>query len=97
MDKDAEAHYTRWCVISVAKEQTSTGSILRRKNPALSNSTMPPAGSARKSGWMQMQVKPENDRSNNLFSDDWREGVFGQIPYLNTAIPFGNVPNRKVK
>jgi len=42
-------------------------------------------------------VKPENDRSNNLFSDDWREGVFGQIPYLNTAIPFGNVPNRKVK
>jgi len=54
MDKDAEARYTRWCVISAAKEQTSTGSILRRKNPALSNSTMPPAGSARKSGRMQM-------------------------------------------
>jgi len=30
-------------------------------------------------------VEPENDRSNNLFSDDWREGLFGQIPYLNTA------------
>jgi len=24
MDKDAEAHYTRWCVISVEREQTST-------------------------------------------------------------------------
>jgi len=34
-------------------------------------------------------VLEPNDRSNNLFSDDWREGVFGQIPYLNTAIPFG--------
>jgi len=34
-------------------------------------------------------VEPENDRSNNLFSDDWREGVLGQIPYLNTVIPFG--------
>jgi len=34
-------------------------------------------------------VEPENDRSNNLFSDDWREGILGQIPYLNTAIPFG--------
>jgi len=34
-------------------------------------------------------VDPENDRSNNLFSDDWREGLFGQIPYLDTAIPFG--------
>jgi len=36
----------------------------------------------------QVVVEPENDRSNNLFSDDWREGVFGQIPYLNTAVPF---------
>jgi len=34
-------------------------------------------------------VEPENDRSNNLFSDDWREGVFGQIPYLSTAVPLG--------
>jgi len=34
-------------------------------------------------------VEPENDRSNNLFSDDWWEGVLGQIPYLNTAIPLG--------
>jgi len=41
--------YMRWCAISVDKEQTSTGSILRRKNPARSNSTMPLAGSARKS------------------------------------------------
>jgi len=54
MDKDADAHYTRWCVISVEKEQISTGSILRRKNPARSNSTMPRAGSGRKSGRMQM-------------------------------------------
>jgi len=54
MDKDAEAHYTCWCVISVEKKQISTGSILRRKNPAQSNSTMPPAGSARKSGRMPM-------------------------------------------
>jgi len=53
MDKDAEAHYTRWCVISVEKEQISTGSILRRTNSARSNSTMPRAGSARKSGRMQ--------------------------------------------
>jgi len=35
-------------------------------------------------------VEPENDRSNNLFSDDWREGVFGQIPYLkHSQFPFG--------
>jgi len=34
-------------------------------------------------------VKPKIDRLNNLFSDDWWEGVFVQIPYLNTAIPFG--------
>jgi len=34
-------------------------------------------------------VEPESDRSSNLFSDDRREGLFGQIPYLNTAIPFG--------
>jgi len=34
-------------------------------------------------------VESENDRSSNLFSDDWREGVLGQISYLNTAIPFG--------
>jgi len=34
-------------------------------------------------------VEPENDRSNNLFTDDSREGVFGQIPCLNTAVPFG--------
>jgi len=54
MDKDAEDHYTRWCAISVEKEQISTGSILRRTNPARSNSTMPRAGSARKSGRMQM-------------------------------------------
>jgi len=46
--------YTRWCVISVEREQISTGSILRRKNPPRSNSTMPRAGSARKSGRMQM-------------------------------------------
>jgi len=36
-------------------------------------------------------VEPENDQSNNFFSDDWREGVLGQIPYLNTAIPFGTL------
>jgi len=36
-------------------------------------------------------VEPENDRSNNLFTDDWREGVFGEIPYLNTAISFGTL------
>jgi len=35
-----------------------------------------------------MVVEPGNDRSNNLFSDDWREMVFGQIPYLSTAVPF---------
>jgi len=57
MDKNAEAYYTRWCVISVAKEQNSTGSILRRKNPARSNSTIPLAGSARKSGRMQMLTR----------------------------------------
>jgi len=34
-------------------------------------------------------VEPENDQSNNLLSDDWREGVFGQIPYPSTAVPFG--------
>jgi len=40
--------------ISVKKEQISTGRIPRRKNPARLNSTTPRAGSARKSGWMQM-------------------------------------------
>jgi len=30
-------------------------------------------------------VEPESDRSSNLFSEDRREGAFGQIPYLNTA------------
>jgi len=34
-------------------------------------------------------VEPENDRANNMFSDDWREGVFIQIPYLNTAVSLG--------
>jgi len=33
MDKNAEAYYTRWCVISVAKEQNSTGSILPDQIP----------------------------------------------------------------
>jgi len=54
MDKEAVAHYTRLCVIRVAKEPTSTGSIYRRMNPARSNSTMPLAGSARKSGRRQV-------------------------------------------
>jgi len=47
-DKDAEARYTHLCVISVTKEQTSEGSIHRRKNPVRTDFTMAPAGSARK-------------------------------------------------
>jgi len=31
------------------------------------------------------------ETTNNLFTDDWREGVFGEIPYLNPAIPFGTL------
>jgi len=44
-------------------------------------------------------VEPENDRSNNLFSDDWREGVFGQIPYLkHSQFPIGTFElNKKGK